>query len=311
MNGATRGALLTPLPLLRIYLQRVTMKSTVAIIVAAIFFLLAASVALAQPASTAVTATKAVTALPPQDEDSRELRRQFSDRLRLYPPEVGKVLKLDPALLSDANYLRNYPEIAAFVTEHPVVAHNPHYFLEDVAGLSESVPPNHAQLMWDKTMEAFTILAVMSLIAFALSWLIRTVIEHRRWSRLARVQAEVHTKLLDRFATSEELLAYIQTSPGRRFLESAPIQVDSAPRHMSAPLQRMLWSIQAGLVLAAGGIGLEIVSRNIDKEIAQPLFALGVVAISVGAGFVLSAVVFYVISRRLNLFDAPPGDATA
>lgn len=283
------------------------MKTTVAVIVAAVFFLLAASVAFAQqPASKAASAAKAVETQSPS-EDSRELRREFNDRLRLYPPEVGKVFKLDPTLLSDAGYLKNYPEIATFVAEHPVVAHNPHYFLEEVSGSNETPfqPPTAGQRMWEKTMEAFTIIACMALVAFALGWLIRTVIEHRRWSRLARVQAEVHTKLLDRMTTSDELLSYIQSSPGRRFLESAPIQVDSAPRQMSAPLSRMLWSIQAGLVLAAGGIGFQIVSRSVDKDVSQPLFALGVIALAVGSGFILSAIVFYVISRRLNLLEPP------
>lgn len=285
------------------------MKTTVAILVAAFFFLLATTVS--AQTNPAPAPAKGAVAVDTPDDDSRELRREFSDRLRRYPPEVGKVLKLDPSLLGDPNYLKNYPDIAGFVSEHPVVAHNPHFFLEDVGGLSEVQPPTAAQHMWEKTMEAITIMSCMALVAFALGWVIRTVIEHRRWSRLARVQAEVHSKLLDRLTTSDELLSYIQSSPGRRFLESAPIQVDSAPRQMSAPLTRMLWSIQVGLVLAAGGAGVEIVSRVVDKEVSQPLFALGVIAMALGVGFILSAVVFYVISRRLHLFDATPGDAAA
>ena len=46
---------------------------------------------------------------------------------------------------------------------------------------------------------------------------------HRRWSRLSKIQTDVHNKLLDRFTSNEDLLAYIQTPVGRKFLESAPI----------------------------------------------------------------------------------------
>ena len=53
-------------------------------------------------------------------------------------------------------------------------------------------------------------------------WLIRTTLEQRRWSRLSKIQAEVHSKLMDRFSSNDELLTYVQTPSGRRFLESGP-----------------------------------------------------------------------------------------
>ena len=44
------------------------------------------------------------------------------------------------------------------------------------------------------------------------------------------MQYQVHNKLLDRFTSNEDLLAYVQTPAGRRFLESAPIPLqDEAP----------------------------------------------------------------------------------
>jgi len=129
--------------------------------------------------------------------------------------------------------------------------------------------------------------------------------EQRRWSRLSRVQTEVHGKVLERLTSNDELLRYIETPAGRRFLESAPIPVDTASRQVSAPIGRILWSIQMGLVVAAAGVGLRFVSSGIDKEAAQPLHALGVVALCVGIGFVLSAVLSFILSRRLKLFEPP------
>ena len=61
-----------------------------------------------------------------------------------------------------------------------------------------------------------------------LVWVIRTVVDHRRWLRQSRVQVEVHSKILDRMTSNEDLLAYAKTPAGSRFLESAPIDLGTA-----------------------------------------------------------------------------------
>ena len=137
-----------------------------------------------------------------------------------------------------------------------------------------------------------------------LIWLIKTLIEHRRWSRLSKIQTEVHNKLLDRFTSNEDLLAYIQTPAGKRFLESAPIPLDS-PRAINAPLGRILWSAQAGAVLTVLGLGVALVSRNSLEEVAAPLAAFGVVIIALGLGFLVSAFLAYVLTRRFGLLTNP------
>jgi hypothetical protein len=58
-----------------------------------------------------------------------------------------------------------------------------------------------------------------------------------------------------------------------------------------------------GVVLAAGGLGLLFVSNRVIEEVAQPLFAIGVLALTVGAGFVVSAAASFLLSRRLGLFE--------
>jgi len=41
------------------------------------------------------------------------------------------------------------------------------------------------------------------------------------------------------------------------------------------------------------------------SELAAPLFLIGMLALAIGAGFILSAVVAYVLSHRLGLFERP------
>jgi hypothetical protein len=273
-----------------------------------ITLLFAAAVAVSAAAQAPATATStpaSSTSTVVTDSDSHETREAFETMLRRYPSQLARVLKLDPSLMSNQTYLANYPALATFLAQHPEVLHSPAFYLERV-----SIPENPAgettsERVWRSTMEGVSIMMVFALIFGVLIWLVKTIIDHRRWSSVSKTQADVHNKLLDRFTANEDLLAYIQTPAGKRFLESAPIALDNGPRAVSAPVGRILWSVQVGLVLAAGGFGLQIVSGSVEKNVAQPLLAMGILGISLGVGFVLSAVVSFILSRKLGLWESP------
>ena len=248
-------------------------------------------------------------AVAPNNFDAEETRQQLDTLLRQYPPSVAQVLRIDPSMLSSDAYLATYPALAAFLAQHPEVAHNPAFFVgtENQRSWNENTPQMEAIRMWEDLMQGLSIVTVVITITAALVWVIRILLDYRRWLRLSRTQAEVHTKLLDRFATNEDLLGYIQTPAGRRFLESAPIALDSDPvRAVSAPINRILWSVQVGIVLAAGAVGMLFISNRQMPEIGQPLFALGSIGLAVGAGFVASAFISYLLSRRLGLVTNAP-----
>ncbi|HET7697244.1 MAG TPA: hypothetical protein VFK57_16140 [Vicinamibacterales bacterium] len=246
------------------------------------------------------------TALTTVGTSAEETRRDLEEVLKQYPPSLPRILRLDPSLLSSPDYLRPYPALAAFLAQRPEVPHNPGYFLaayDGSSGVRETVQ-ERAVTMWRNAIEGFMIGLLMLGIAGAVMWLIRTFIEHRRWSRLSKIQTEVHNKLLDRFTANDDLLAYIQTPAGRRFLESAPIPIDT-PRAIGAPLGRILWSAQAGAVFTVLGIGLYLVSQNTFEEVGAPLGAFGVVVIALGLGFIASAFLAYVLTRRFGLMADP------
>jgi hypothetical protein len=247
-----------------------------------------------------------VTAVTTLDAD--ETRRQLEDVLKAYPPSLPRILRMDPTLLNNDVYLQPYPALAVFLTQHPEIKHNPQYFLaqygSDGNQYYRSTPQDRAIDMWRNTIEGFTIGTVILAIASGVIWLVKTLIDHRRWSRLSKVQTEVHTKLLDRFATNEDLLAYIQTPAGRKFLESAPINI-SAPQALSAPLGRIMWSAQAGAVLTVLGLGVVLVSRMAIEEVAPPLAAMGSIVIALGIGFLVSAFLAYTLTRRFGLMSGP------
>jgi hypothetical protein len=214
-------------------------------------------------------------------------------------------------LFNDPGYLASYPAIAQFVAQYPEVTRSPDYYLQGYAlnfNESRSDPNQEAMAMFRSVVEGLMIFVIVAAIALSLLWLIKSLIEHRRWLRMSRIQTEVHTKLLDRFSSSEELLSYMKTPAGSRFLESAPIAVDvSAPaRPVSAPLNRILWSAQAGIVLLLAGLALIWARHQATlDEIRQMLYMMGIVGSFIGLGFIISAAAAYGLSRRLGLLDAP------
>ena len=244
--------------------------------------------------------------------NAAETQRRLGELLQQYPPSLGQVLALDPTLLTTASYLEPYPALASFLEQHPEIAHNPGFFLSGYREYNRRQydynDPHVAALRTvDNALGYATGITILLAIVITIAWILRMVIEQRKWQRMTATHVDTHTKLMDRLTSNEDLLAYMQSPAGRRFLEAAPIPLDAGPKSLGAPFGRILWSVQAGLVVAFLGAGLIFASHRLagtelfaDGEI--PLFVLGVAAIAVGAGFFVSAIAAYGLSHRLGLF---------
>jgi hypothetical protein len=252
------------------------------------------------------------TSVPSSDQDARSIRRDLLDVMRKYPPSLGEILRLDPSLMTSAAYLAPYPALQSFFVAHPDVVKNPNYYFDSfptAGGYYE--PDSPAERLWRDILGGGAGLAVFATVVAVVTWMIRLLVDYRRWNRLAKVQADTHTKLLDRFTANDELIAYVQSPAGSRFLQSAPIALDPGTRRLGAPVSRILWSVQVGLVVMMAGLAFRYVSGQVDPDAQQPLFAIGIVALAVGVGFLLSAGVAYAISHRLGLFESLPAAAPA
>ena len=273
----------------------------------AVLSIAAPALAQRQPAPSPSPAVQPGAAADRIQENASVTRDRLNELLEMYPPTVGRVLKLDPSLLNNPNYLAPYPALAAFLERNPEVAHNPDFFFERVRiDRSFSEDPK-----WRARQDFFSLLAgIAGFCAFlvvigVIVWIIRLIVLQRRWNRMSKVQFDTHAKLLDRFTSNEDLLAYVQTPAGRRFLEAAPVPIqEQQPKAIAAPLSRILWSVQAGVVLAAAGIGLLYVSSRFTDEASQFFMVIGVITIALGAGFMMSAGAAYVLSRRLGLMES-------
>lgn len=257
------------------------------------------------PATAPVTQPAAVV-LPDNPVEARETRELLMEVLRQYPPSLAEVLRLDPSLITSDQYLATYPALAAFAARHPEVARNPSYFFgsEHVRSWEDYGPRAESVRIWRNVIEGAQIFSIFAFVTGTIVWLVKMLVDHRRWLRQSKVQTDVHTKLMDRFTSNEDLLAYIQSPSGKRFLESAPIALDveAQPRNIGAPFGRIFWSVQAGAVLLLTGLGLQFVGQRQQwEEIGQPLSSMGILVVAIGLGFLISAAASYFLSRRLGL----------
>lgn len=244
--------------------------------------------------------------------NAETIKERFQEVLQRYPRNVGRVLRLDPSLFADADYMANYPAIQQFVAQYPEVARNVDYYLAEygtnyyIDSRESRDPRQQAMDMMRNFVEGLMVFVIILSIAVAVLWLIKSLVDHRRWLRVSKIQTEVHSKLLDRFSSSEELLQYMKTPAGARFLESAPITLDGAPqnRAVSAPLNRILWSVQAGIVLLLGGAAFLVArSWTTFEEVRMMLAMIGTFGSFIGIGFIVSAGAAWVLSSRLGLMD--------
>ena len=243
--------------------------------------------------------------VPVEPINAEATREALMSVLERHPPSVGRVLKMDPTLMRNEAYLATYPQLRDFLAEHPEIPQNASYYFQRVYGIDDHYGTTPQQRLVEGILAGLAGFTAFVIILSTIVWLIKTVIEHRRWNRLSKIQAEVHTKLMDRFSSNEELLTYVQTPSGRRFLESGPSPLQETGPAMSAPFSRILWSVQLGAILLVSGLGFLFLSGRALPEAREFFYIAGCLASAVGAGFVVSAAAAYVLSRRLGLLERP------
>jgi hypothetical protein len=296
--------------------------------------LLLAALAAAQSRPVAPAKPPAPAAVPVVTEkDSAATQEQLIKLLRL-SPTLTSVVAHDPSLLADKEYVsRNNPQLAQFLAAHPEIARNPDFYLfsnlDSKGGRRDqalkravwpdlaSPPQNDTQQMyaayryseagrWEDMAEHILLSLFFLCLIAALIWLIRSFLENRRWSRIFKLQSEVHSKLIDKFSSSQELAAYMETEAGKRFLEAAPIPVSfEQEKRIPNAIARVLTPLQIGIVLVLLGLGCYLL-RSASTDTNIPMLVFGTLALMPGLGFIISAGVTWVLAGRLGLMPEKP-----
>jgi hypothetical protein len=234
-------------------------------------------------------------------------RQRLEQMLWQLPPEVRGVLQNDPTLADRPDYLSTYPQLQAFLKQHPEIARNPRFFFGEPEFRRRRSDPLDA---FAGILAGTGLFIAFMTVVILVGSVARQVVDYRRWLRQTKMQNEIHTKILDRMQSNEDLLAYVQTPAGRNFLQFAPASHGPEPAVSNAPLGRILWSVQAGVVLAALGLGLRFARNTVPEEIMAAFTVLGVIVMSLGLGAVVSAIVAYVLSSRLGLLPSRKQEAS-
>ena len=157
------------------------------------------------------------------------------------------------------------------------------------------------QPAYDNILEKIGGFSIFVILLSALLWLIRTIMNNRRWTRVATIQTEMHNKLLEKMASNQELLAYMETEAGKRFLESSPFEVER-PANPTFPYSRILLSAQAGVVLIMTGVGMIWLQERLPDE-AQGLLFFGILLLAPGIGLLVSAFLSYSMAKHFGLMQ--------
>jgi hypothetical protein len=266
------------------------------------------------------TAQPAATANAPQmsDKDRAALQDQFLQELRV-SPTLAEVVARDPSLLSNEEYVNhNNPELGRFLQAHPEIAQNPDYYLFN--NLHGQDQPSEAleRKLWPQMSDHGSGIdrelisdglpfLVFVCILSALLWLTHVLLENRRWNRIFKLQTDVHGRLIERFGTSQEVLTYMSTEAGKRFLEATPIAVGfERQQPVPSPVARVLTPLQIGVVMTLLGAGL-IGLRHSLPDNGPGLLVIGMVVLMPGLGFIISAGITWVLARHLGLMPNSGG----
>ncbi|SRR6266849_4719890 len=108
-----------------------------------------------------------------------------------------------------------------------------------------------------------------------------------------RQQDTMQKHLLDKFSSAQDFAAFVQSPAGQKYLMSFSNTVTN-------PRNSILSSVQIGIVMLFLGPALVAASNRYDFWM---LYTLGIVALCMGLGFLVSAAASYFLIKKTGLGD--------
>jgi hypothetical protein len=131
-----------------------------------------------------------------------------------------------------------------------------------------------------------------------IGWIVHIIVDGNRRKERIKTFTEFYSRLIDRMATPKDFGDFLQTRGGQRFLETLTIE-------RGHPIERVLRAVQAGLVLLLLGMGCIAGGTQAAWDDRAGLRVVGMIFMSLGVGFLLSATASFSITKSLGLLKRP------
>jgi len=138
-----------------------------------------------------------------------------------------------------------------------------------------------------------TEIVVLPILLFLIGFIVWTIFSTIRRYKTAKLQAGLQTKLLERFGTGQELLAYVQSDAGKRFLELMTTE-------QSTPYGRILGAAQTSVILILLGLAFLFLRGRVAGA-DEGFLVFGTIVLSLGVGFGLASAMSYMLSKTFGL----------
>jgi len=138
-----------------------------------------------------------------------------------------------------------------------------------------------------------------AIVGGTIGWIVWVVFTTLRRYLIAKTKARLQEKILERITSSDALATLAANDSGRHFLESITVEESLPP----APSTRILFGIQAGLVLFFFGIAILTLHRHIYDPVGG-FIIVGTGGIGLGLGFLFASAASIFVSRKLGLINS-------
>ena len=140
--------------------------------------------------------------------------------------------------------------------------------------------------------DAMTMITVMPIMIVFWGWVVWVILQWRK----AGHKSALSKKIIDKFASVQELNDFLTTEGGNRLLKSLTM-------NGLGLRDRILSSLSRGVILTILGPALIIVSRLYANEIRY-VSILGVVVLALGIGSLISTFISYHLMKKWGLLNA-------
>lgn len=140
------------------------------------------------------------------------------------------------------------------------------------------------------------VVAVFSSVGFYIAAVLAVWFVMRSRNERARVNAEVQAKLMERFSSAPELVEFLASQPGQKFLTG----MDLVPRMLAR--EKIISSVRTSIIF--GTVGLGLLGVCISSEIRNEfLLFCGGMLLAISIGFLLAAFASVKLGRSMGLIN--------